>query len=268
MMCFLVRWYFIDEDQTSVTESGGHGGVTWRRLNTLKHYHVNDGAAFVLVPKHTNFYNLTIMSDKSDKSLQSHKSSPGLSRGASPFVRGDADAEHGIKSWHLVRPHDSPDPPSRDGTTKRSSKLVTEIYLTRLLTTKSTLKKYIDDMFQTILSPTFHNYAFPQAIKYLFDFLDDQALHYEIQDPEVVHTWKSNSLPLRFWVNLIKNPNFVFNIHKVSLWLITWLTGFSIYDELRTNTLFRWLIDWLSAWLTTRSFDRSIDWLIIRLVFR
>lgn len=92
---------------------------------------------------------------------------------------------------------------------------MTEIYLTRLLTTKSTLKKYIDEMFQTILSPTFQHYAFPQAIKYLFDFLDDQALHYEIQDPEVVHTWKSNSLPLRFWVNLIKNPNFVFNIHKV-----------------------------------------------------
>ncbi|OQV23962.1 Plexin-A1 [Hypsibius exemplaris] len=202
-----------DEDQTSVTESGG-GGVTWRRLNTLQHYHVNDGAAFVLLPKHTNFYNLTIMSDKSDKSLQSHKSSPGISRGASPFVRGDADAEHGIKSWHLVRPHDSADPPSRDGTTKRNNKLVTEIYLTRLLTTKTTLKKFIDEMFETILRTNFGNYAFPQAIKYLFDFLDDQALHHEIQDPEVVHTWKSNSLPLRFWVNLIKNPNFVFNIHK------------------------------------------------------
>lgn len=35
-----------------------------------------------------------------------------------------------------------------------------------------------------------------------------------IFDSEVVHTWKSNSLPLRFWVNLIKNPNFVFDINK------------------------------------------------------
>ena len=52
-----------DEDQTSVPESIG-GGVIWRRFNTLRHYNVNDGAAFVLVPKHTNFYNLTIMSDK------------------------------------------------------------------------------------------------------------------------------------------------------------------------------------------------------------
>ncbi len=34
-------------------------------------------------------------------------------------------------------------------------------------------------------------------IQYLFDFLDDQALHHGITDHEVVHTWKSNSLPLR-----------------------------------------------------------------------
>lgn len=33
----------------------------------------------------------------------------------------------------------------------------------------------------------------------------------------MVHTWKSNSLPLRFWVNLIKNPNFVFDIHKSNI---------------------------------------------------
>lgn len=33
----------------------------------------------------------------------------------------------------------------------------------------------------------------------------------------MVHTWKSNSLPLRFWVNLIKNPNFVFDVHKSNI---------------------------------------------------
>jgi plexin A len=35
-----------------------------------------------------------------------------------------------------------------------------------------------------------------------------------IDDPEVVHVWKSNALPLRFWVNLIKNPDFIFDIQK------------------------------------------------------
>ena len=33
----------------------------------------------------------------------------------------------------------------------------------------------------------------------------------------MVHTWKSNSLPLRFWVNLIKNPEFVFDVGKSNI---------------------------------------------------
>ena len=55
------------------------------------------------------------------------------------------------------------------------------------------------------------------SFQYLFDFLDDQALQHGITDSEVVHTWKSNSLPLRFWVNLIKNPNFVFDLGKANI---------------------------------------------------
>nr|XP_023995188.1 plexin-B1-like [Salvelinus alpinus] len=30
--------------------------------------------------------------------------------------------------------------------------------------------------------------------------------------PETVHIWKTNSLPLRFWVNILKNPQFVFDV--------------------------------------------------------
>lgn len=41
-----------------------------------------------------------------------------------------------------------------------------------------------------------------------------QAREHGIEENEVVHAWKSNSLPLRFWVNLIKNPHFVFDIQK------------------------------------------------------
>jgi len=48
--------------------------------------------------------------------------------------------------------------------------------------------------------------------RYMFDFLDEQAMDCGIVDPEVTHAWKSNSLPLRFWVNLIKNPDFIFDM--------------------------------------------------------
>lgn len=59
--------------------------------------------------------------------------------------------------------------------------------------------------------------SLPLAIKYLFDLLDDEAMSAKISDADVVHTWKNNSLALRFWVNLIKNPEFVFDINKSAI---------------------------------------------------
>lgn len=56
--------------------------------------------------------------------------------------------------------------------------------------------------------------SLPVAIKYFFDFLDEEATNAKISDTDVVHMWKNNSIALRFWVNLIKNPEFVFDISK------------------------------------------------------
>ena len=39
-------------------------------------------------------------------------------------------------------------------------------------------------------------------------------MRHGILDTEVVTAWKSNSLPLRFWVNFIKNPDFLLDIQK------------------------------------------------------
>ncbi|GFY60911.1 hypothetical protein TNIN_181314 [Trichonephila inaurata madagascariensis] len=201
-----------DEDSTTKPEG------EWKRLNTLAHYGVPDGALLTLVPKQSSMYNLTIMTDKLEKSHKyatfetlnfSLKTSPPLSRATSPM---NHDPEGGYKYWHLVRHHDAE---QKEG--ERGNKMVSEIYLTRLLATKGTLQKFVDDLFETIFSTAHRGSALPLAIKYMFDFLDDQALNHGITDPEVVHTWKSNSLPLRFWVNLIKNPNFVFDIHKSNI---------------------------------------------------
>ncbi|XP_034486883.1 plexin A3 [Drosophila innubila] len=207
------RVILYDEDATSKTES------EWKKLNTLQHYNVPDGAGLSLVPKQSSIYNFSILSDKNEKS---HKyetlniskytsSSPTFSRAGSPLNNDMHD--NGLKYWHLVKHHDSDI--QKEG--ERVNKLVSEIYLTRLLATKGTLQKFVDDLFETIFSTAHRGSALPLAIKYMFDFLDDQALLHGITDPEVVHTWKSNSLPLRFWVNLIKNPNFVFDIHKSNI---------------------------------------------------
>ncbi|XP_048252946.1 plexin-A2-like isoform X3 [Haliotis rufescens] len=195
-----------DEDTSSKTESD------CKRLNTLNHYQVPDGAYVAIVPKQDSVYNSSIISDKSNKFDQMpFNRSPPMSRTViSPqSVTVDFD-NNGVKFYHLVRHHDTDAQKEGD----RGSKMVTEIYLPRLLVTKGTLQQFVDDLFERIFSTAHRGSALPLAIKYMFDFLDDQALLHNIQEHETVHTWKSNSLPLRFWVNVIKNPNFVFDIYK------------------------------------------------------
>ncbi|ETN84025.1 plexin cytoplasmic region, partial [Necator americanus] len=162
----------------------------------------------------------SLLSERSEKSTLSLKNSPTLSR---PWVGTNSssnskDAE-GQKLYHLVKP-------SEHGPTENQEKMVTEIYLTRLLMMKGTLQKFINDLLEAIFSTSSRSAPLPAAIKYMFDFMDEQALEHGITDAEVVHAWKSNALPLRFWVNLIKNPHFLFDIQKPTKWM-----DFKIFDN-------------------------------------
>ena len=229
-----------NEDSTSRTTG------EWRRLNTLAHYKVPDYSTLILVPNTKQIYNsidympvsgpdklATLGGGSSSSSsgfAEKHRYEPlnfiksgligssppsSLSRPTSPPTHY-TEQENGTyhhRTWHLVKHHDN----DHGKETERGNKMVSEIYLTRLLSTKGTLQKYVDDLFETIFSTAHRGSSLPLAIKYMFDFLDDQATHHGINDSEVVHTWKSNSLPLRFWVNLIKNPNFVFDINKSNI---------------------------------------------------
>lgn len=50
----------------------------------------------------------------------------------------------------------------------------------------------MDDLFETLFSTVHRGSALPLAIKYMFDFLDEQADKHSIHDTDVRHTWKSN----------------------------------------------------------------------------
>ncbi|XP_068606167.1 plexin-A1-like [Brachionichthys hirsutus] len=206
----MARIILQDEDVTTKIDND------WKRLNTLAHYQVTDGSVIALVPKQNSAYNIS-NSSTFTKSLSRYESmlrttsSPDSLRSRTPMIT--PDLESGTKLWHLVKNHDHSD--QREG--DRSSKMVSEIYLTRLLATKGTLQKFVDDLFETIFSTAHRGSALPLAVKYMFDFLDEQADKHSISDFDVRHTWKSNCLPLRFWVNVIKNPQFVFDIQKNSI---------------------------------------------------
>ncbi|KAL4622490.1 plexin-A2-like [Arapaima gigas] len=200
-----------DEDITTKIEND------WKRLNTLMHYQVSDRSVVALVPKQTSSYNIPSSASISrtisryDSAFRYTSGSPDSLRSRAPMIT--PDLESGVKVWHLVKNHEHGDQKEGD----RGSKMVSEIYLTRLLATKGTLQKFVDDLFETLFSTVHRGSALPLAIKYMFDFLDEQADRHGIHDMDVRHTWKSNCLPLRFWVNVIKNPQFVFDIHKSSI---------------------------------------------------
>ncbi|KAM5333552.1 plexin-B2 isoform 2-T2 [Glossophaga mutica] len=165
----------------------------WRRINTLMHYNVRDGATLIL--------------SKVGVSQQPEDSQQDL-----PGER-HALLEDENRVWHLVRPADEVE----EGKSKRGSmkekertKAITEIYLTRLLSVKGTLQQFVDNFFHSVLAP---GLAVPPAVKYFFDFLDEQAEKHDIKDEDTIHIWKTNSLPLRFWVNILKNPHFIFDVH-------------------------------------------------------
>uniref|UniRef100_A0A673ZQL0 Plexin-B1 n=1 Tax=Salmo trutta TaxID=8032 RepID=A0A673ZQL0_SALTR len=179
-----------DEDLTSVVQG------SWKRLNTLHHYKVPDGATVALVPRNTKHV---------------HNDSHDYIPGEKTPMLDDGD-EGGMKLWHLVKANEEPDVPKhRRGSLKERerAKAIPEIYLTRLLSMKGTLQKFVDDLFTVILST---NQTVPTAVKYFFDLLDEQALQHNITDSETIHIWKTNSLPLRFWINILKNPQIIFDV--------------------------------------------------------
>ncbi|XP_030061909.1 plexin-D1 [Microcaecilia unicolor] len=166
-----------DLDNTSIVEYGR------KKLNTLAHYKIPEGASLAMSLK-----------DQKDGTLGRVK---------------DLDTE---KYFHLVLPTDELAETRKSHRQNHRKKVLPEIYLTRLLSTKGTLQKFLDDLFTAILS--IHQEKPPLAIKYFFDFLEEQAEKRGISDPDTLHIWKTNSLPLRFWVNILKNPQFVFDIDK------------------------------------------------------
>ena len=85
--------------------------------------------------------------------------------------------------YHLTRPDVVQDQPSASQqTSQRSHKAIPEIFLTRLLSTKGTVQKFVDDFFGTILKVP---HTFPAPVKWLFDILDDAARQSGVHNLEV-----------------------------------------------------------------------------------
>ncbi len=200
----------------------------------------NHGHLGLLIILYLSFF--SCFASWTDSSFR-YTGSPDSLRSRAPMIT--PDLESGVKVWHLVKNHEHGDQKEGD----RGSKMVSEIYLTRLLATKvhqyshihfyvstclnhmlsylrfvmtlahsdcvlgssvvscwllyewlisvspfsqGTLQKFVDDLFETLFSTVHRGSSLPLAIKYMFDFLDEQADKHGIHDTDVRHTWKSN----------------------------------------------------------------------------
>ncbi|XP_056430302.1 plexin-C1 isoform X2 [Hyla sarda] len=154
-----------------------------RKLNTIKHYQITNGATINAVVK----------------------------------KNGDsADVEYSKDQYcHLEMPESEEHVLQNPENTGKHKFKVKELYLTKLLSTKVAVHSAVEKLFKSIW--TVPQRKPPIAIKYFFDLLDAQTEIRKITDPDVAHIWKTNSLPLRFWINILKNPQFVLDIKKTVL---------------------------------------------------
>lgn len=206
-----------DEDLTTKTLDG------WKRINTLAHYGIKESAIMALIARQNDNYNNLNRKQSYPKSYYINNSASHISINGTivyhtPSFQSNLQTNFHQQSqqhacvYHLVRPIDEKYVIGQQQSLhERSHKAIPEIFLTRLLATKGTIQKFVDDFFATILTV---NNALPSAVKWIFDILDEAANRHGIHDQDIVHAWKSNSLPLRFWVNFIKNPDFIFDINK------------------------------------------------------
>ncbi|ESN96021.1 hypothetical protein HELRODRAFT_68417, partial [Helobdella robusta] len=101
---------------------------------------------------------------------------------------------------------------NRSGKSKKTSrrKLLTEDYYP-LLQTKVNLEEHINKLFDSIFAASTE---IAPSVKYLFDVFDKIADQMAFTDPLVTTIWKNYCFILKFWVNLIQNPSFLFEIEK------------------------------------------------------
>ncbi|CAG5926826.1 unnamed protein product [Menidia menidia] len=145
----------------------------WKRLNTLAHYNVRDNATLVL----SRVLHTQSFHQHQDSHDETRPDCPHMStQSDGPLLSG---AENALleddNTYHL-----------------------------------GTLQQFVDDFFRSVLCSSS---IVPPAVKYFFDFLDEQAHRHENVDEETLHIWKTNSLPMRYWVNILRNPHFIFDVH-------------------------------------------------------
>uniref|UniRef100_A0A0K0DAG3 Sema domain-containing protein n=1 Tax=Angiostrongylus cantonensis TaxID=6313 RepID=A0A0K0DAG3_ANGCA len=169
------------------------------KLNTLAHYGISNQSHIVMVPNEKNSAHYR------DSLADSGKSSWTSLDRCSPMYPPS-------RFFHLTSPSRTLTMERRKKIDESIPKSIPEVYLTRLLTSKGTVQKYIEDFVESVLFAETSGHS--MILKSVFDLLDDEAARNGVSDLQLIQQWKSNLYILRVWVHLIKNPKILLDVSE------------------------------------------------------
>lgn len=89
---------------------------------------------------------------------------------------------------------------------------VTVTAITNTTCSKGTVQRFVEAFLDSVTLSDCVDV--PVELKFVLDFLDDEAVRNGVTDPGVVRAWKTNALVLRFWMQLLHNPDTTFDVQR------------------------------------------------------
>ncbi|XP_002737981.3 plexin-A1-like [Saccoglossus kowalevskii] len=217
-----------DEDVTTIIEG------RWKKINTMRNYKIPTDATMTLVKKSETANGnkqlrspISAMNIHNEKELQDSEAASDMASSRLHRVKTNRryeDAEGGVRSYHLLKcktPSGNENKIQKGNFRERAltrartfyrQRVISEVFLLQLVSTKGTIEQFLLNAFNKLLRVGEQSEQFPSAIKYMFDYLDELSNRHSINDPDVAHIWKSNSLLLKLWPNILKYPQNIFDM--------------------------------------------------------
>uniref|UniRef100_A0A914CJF6 Sema domain-containing protein n=1 Tax=Acrobeloides nanus TaxID=290746 RepID=A0A914CJF6_9BILA len=182
-----------------------------KKLNTVGYYGLPNNSLLAMQPRSQNSF--TYRSGSSDTTCSAWSSTHLIDSASSPTSNSDTHY------YHLALPQSSNGishslDKRKYRNLEQNTPNIPEVYLTRLLTCKGTIQKFVDDFFNSVTFNYSGENNIPLVLKYVMDFLDQEAERHNITDPDIIQAWKTNVIILRFWMQLVHNPDCLFDVQR------------------------------------------------------
>ncbi|EJD73903.1 plexin-B1 [Loa loa] len=118
---------------------------------------------------------------------------------------------HPTQYYHLEQPFLIENCTNEEDDT--ATKSISEIYLTRLITSKRMVQKFVDGFLESVICA--NGFECPPLLLFVFHTFDEIAIRNNFMDEIAVRSWKVNLWILRFWVNILSNIDYVLDVERI-----------------------------------------------------